>query len=121
MAKIKPQQISTKMYGLLSKAMERVDGSLAVLEKEEKEGKEGKGGIAFLGQQLLHIAMAYSNLRKDERDSAKSPLAADQLSPEDMKTIIVETFSVQELEEMLASKQGGSKDEQEADQDTPAS
>jgi hypothetical protein len=49
-------------------------------------------------------------MRKDERDSAKQPLASDQLSPEDMKAMLVEILSVQELEEMLLSKQGEKHD-----------
>ena len=104
--KAKPQQIAARMYGLLSKSMDRIEGSLSVLEKEEKEGKEGKGGVNFLGQQLYQLSIAFSALRKEERDSAAKPLASDQMSPEDMKAMLVSIFTIQELEEMLDSKRG---------------
>jgi hypothetical protein len=93
------------MYGLLSKAMDRIDGSLQVLDKEEKEGKEGKGGVNFLGQQMYQLAIAFAALRKEERESAAKPLASDSMSEADMKAMVGEIFTCEELEEMLASKQ----------------
>lgn len=77
------------------------------MEKEAKEGKEAKGGVNFLGQQLYQLSIAYAALRKEERDAAKSPLASDQLSPEDMRVLLVETLSLQELEEMVELKRQG--------------
>lgn len=120
MAKPKPQQLATRMYGLLNKAMDRIDGSLSVLEKEEKEGKEGKGGVNFLGQQMYQLSIAFSALRKEERDAAKSPLASDNLDPNEMKEMLIDIFTADELEEMLELKKGAqSSVESQEETDSP--
>jgi hypothetical protein len=115
MSKVKPQEIATRMYGLLSQSMSRIEDSLGVLEKESREGKEAKGGVNFLGQQLYQLSIAFSALRKEERDAAKTPLASDNLSQEEMKLMMAEIFTRQELEDMLLSKKEDKHDQEEID------
>jgi hypothetical protein len=94
------------MYGLLSKATDRIEGSLNVLEQEERAGRDGKGGVNFLAQQMYQLSIAYSALRKEERDAAKSPLASDNLNQEEMMSMLIDTFTEDELQHMLDLKKG---------------
>lgn len=104
MKKVNSQILSSRLYDLLNESLSVVENSLAVIKDESSGSKPNKSGVNFLAQQLLQISMTFNNLRKEERDSAKTPLASDNLSPEEMKAMLLDILTTQDLEEMLETR-----------------
>lgn len=100
------------MYNLLNHALDHIESSLKTIERERQD-KEYKNGAGVLPQQLYQLSIAFQNMRKEERETAKMPLPTDTMSPEQLLDTIAEVFTEEEIATLLERKRGEPKDEQE--------
>lgn len=100
------------MYRLLNHALDHIESSLKTIERERQD-KEYKNGAGVLPQQLYQLSIAFQNMRKEERETAKAPLRTDTMSPEELLDTIAEVFSLEELETLIDKKRGDTPNAEE--------
>jgi hypothetical protein len=71
----------------------------------ELEGPRARG-LDYLAMQMSQISQVISYMRKEERETAKSPLESDKLDAEETLAMLAEVLSTEDLEAILRLKKG---------------
>lgn len=107
---------ATKLYSLVDRAMAQIDRSLSALEADVPRA----AGIGYLGQQIQQLSMAVTYMRKEERETAKNPLAADidaDKTPEQIMQEMLDVLDEDDLEMLLEMKRQGTKEDVETSEE----
>lgn len=95
-------KLAGRLCSLVDRAVSQLERSMEAIELDTPKA----AGIGYIAQQMVQMSQAISYMRKEERETAKTPLDSDKMTHEETIMMLAEVLSTEDLETILNLKKG---------------